>query len=57
MSDKTTWSVAEVIWCYGGAATQPTRHVPDDGRFTSGEVGHADAVTHVLPSQEGLDFD
>ena len=58
MSDKTTWSVAEVIWCEGGARNPAHTTMFQVMDVDSGVVKwiNADAVTHVLPSQQGLDF-
>ena len=58
MSDKTTWSVAEVIWCEGGARNPAHTTMFQVMDVDSGVVKwvNADAVTYVLPSQEGLDF-
>ena len=56
MSDKTTWSVAEVIWCEGGArnpAHTTMFQVMDVDSETVKWV-NADAVTHVLLSLDGL---
>ena len=57
MSDKTTWFVAEVIWCEGGArnpAHTTMFQVMDVDTGTAKWV-NADAVTHVLTGQDGLD--
>ena len=57
MTDQTTWSVAEVIWCEGGARNPAHTTMFQVMDVDSGVVKwiNADAVTHVLPSQEGLD--
>ena len=57
MSDKTTWSVAEVIWCEGGARNPAHTTMFQVMDIDSGVVKwiNADAVTHVLPSQQGLE--
>ena len=57
MSDKTTWSVAEVIWCEGGARNPAHTTMFQVMDVDSGVVKwiNADAVTHILPSQQGLD--
>ena len=57
MSDKTTWSVAEVIWCERGARNRAHTTMFQVMDVDSGVVKwiNADAVTHVLPSQQGLD--
>ena len=56
MTDKTTWSVAEVIWCEGGARNPAHTTMFQVMDVDSGVVKwiNADAVTHVLPSQDGL---
>ena len=57
MTEMTTWSVAEVIWCERGA-----RNPADTTMFQVMDVDtgvvkwvNADAVTHVLPSLAGLE--
>ena len=57
MTDKTTWSVAEVIWCEGGARNPAHTTMFQVMDVDTGTVKwcNADAVTHVLPSLEGLD--
>ena len=57
MTDKTTWSVAEVIWCEGGARNPAHTTMFQVMDVDTGAVKwvNADAVTHVLPSLEGLD--
>ena len=56
MTDKTTWSVAEIIWCEGGARNPAHTTMFQVMDVDSGVVKwvNADAVTHVLPSQEEL---
>ena len=57
MTNKTTWSVAEVIWCEGGARnpahTTMFQVMDVDSRVV--KWVNTDAVTHVLPSLDGLD--
>ena len=57
MSDKTTWSMAEVIWCEGGARNPSHTTMFQVMDVDSGVVKwvNADQVTHDLPSQQGLD--
>ena len=57
MSYKTTWSVAEVIWCEGGARNPAHTTMFQVMDVDTGTVKwcNADAVTHVLPSLDGLD--
>ena len=57
MADKTTWSAAEVIWCEGGARNPAHTTMFQVMDVDSGVVRwvNADAVTHVLPSPDGLE--
>ena len=57
MTDKTTWSVAEVIWREGGASNPAHTTMFQVMDVDTGTVKwcNADAVTHVLPSLDGLD--
>ena len=57
LADKTTWSVAEVIWCEGGARNPAHTTMFQVMDVDSGIVRwvNADAVTHVLPSPDGLE--
>ena len=57
MSDNTTWTVAEVIWCEGGARNPAHTTMFQVMDVDSGAVKwvNADTVTHVLPSPDGLD--
>ena len=57
MSDKTTWSVAEVIWCEGGARNPAHKTMFQVMDVDTGTVKwvNANCVTHVLPSLEGLE--
>ena len=57
MTDQTTWSVAEVIWCEGGARNPAHTTMFQVMDIDSGVVKwiNADAVTHVFPSQQGLE--
>ena len=56
MTDKTTWSVAEVIWCEGGARNPAHTTMFQVMDVDSGVVKwiNADQVTHVLHGEEGL---
>ena len=57
MTDKTTWSVAEVIWCEGGARNPAHTTMFQVMDVDSGVVKwiNADTVTHALPSPDGLE--
>ena len=57
MTDKTTWSVARVIWCEGGAGNPAHTTMFQVMDVDSGVVKwvNADDVTHVLPSLAGLE--
>ena len=57
ITDKTTWSVTEVIWCEGGARNPAHTTMFQVMDVDTGVVKwvNADAVTHVLPSLDGLD--
>ena len=54
---STTWTVAEVIWCEGGARNPAHTTMFQMMNVDKGTVKwvNADAVTHVLPSLDGLD--
>ena len=56
MSEKTTWSVAEVIWCEGGARNPSHTRMFKVMDVELGVVKwvNADAVTHVMSSLDGL---
>ena len=56
MSDKTTWSVAEVIWCEGGARNPAHKTMFQVMDVDTGTVKwvNANCVTHVLPSLDGF---
>ena len=58
MTDQTTWSVVEVIWCEGGARNPAHTTMFQVMDVDTGTVKwiNADAVTHFLPCEEGLDF-
>ena len=57
MADKTTWSVAEVVWCEGGARNPAHTTMFQVMDVDSGIVRwvNPDAVSHVLPSPDGLE--
>ena len=57
MADQTTWTVAEVIWSEEGARNPAHTTMFQVMDVDSGVVKwvNADAVTHLLPSPDGLD--
>ncbi len=57
MTDQTTWTVAEVIWCEGGARNPAHLTMFQVMDVDTGLVRwiNADQAIHVLPSTDGLD--